>query len=149
MCQALSFGGISVEPDDLQACRHIKKKDRVIIEFKCRKQKHRVISNRKTLQNKNFELKKNSGKLLIDESRSHENHQLTYKCRQVKNARKIHSAWFYKSPLQINLDENEVIHKIFHQTDIDKVWRGARQSQRINKQCSNLNKCLHTLILTS
>ena len=83
MCQALSLAGISVEPDDLQACRHINKKDRVIIKFKCRKQKHRVISNRKTVQNKNFELKKNSGKLLIDESRSHENHQLTYKCRQT------------------------------------------------------------------
>ena len=46
VCQALSLTGISVEPDDLQACYRMRKKDRVIIKFKYRKQKHRVISNR-------------------------------------------------------------------------------------------------------
>ena len=45
VCQALSLTGISVEPDDLQACYRMRKKDRVIIKFKCRKQKHHVISN--------------------------------------------------------------------------------------------------------
>ena len=49
VCQALSLTGISVEPDDLQACHRMRKKDRVIIKFKSRKQKHRVLSNRKTL----------------------------------------------------------------------------------------------------
>ena len=50
--QALSLTGTSVEPDDLEACHRMRKKDRVIIKFKCRKQKHRVLLNRKTLQNK-------------------------------------------------------------------------------------------------
>ena len=50
VCQALSLTGISVEPDDLQACHRMRKKDRVIIKFKCRKQKHRVLLNRRTLQ---------------------------------------------------------------------------------------------------
>ena len=49
VCQALSLTGMSVEPDNLQACHRMRKKDRVIIKFK---QKHRVLSNRKTLQNK-------------------------------------------------------------------------------------------------
>ena len=52
VCHALSLTGISVEPDDLQACHHMRKRDRVIIKFKCRKQKHHVLSNLKTLQNK-------------------------------------------------------------------------------------------------
>ena len=56
VCQALSLTGISVEPDDLQACHRMRKKDQVIIKFKCRKQKHRVPTNRKTLQNKILDL---------------------------------------------------------------------------------------------
>ena len=43
VCQALSLTGISVEPDDLQACHRMRKKDYVIIKFKCGKQKHRVL----------------------------------------------------------------------------------------------------------
>ena len=52
VCQALSLTAMLVEPDDLQTCHCMRKKDQVIIKFKCRKQKHHVISNRKTLQNK-------------------------------------------------------------------------------------------------
>ena len=33
VCQALSLTGISLEPDDLQACHRMRKKDRVIIKF--------------------------------------------------------------------------------------------------------------------
>ena len=36
VCQVLSLTGISVEPDDMQACHDMRKKDRVIIKFKCR-----------------------------------------------------------------------------------------------------------------
>ena len=39
-CQALSLTGTSVEPDNLQACHRMRKKDPIIIKFKCRKQKH-------------------------------------------------------------------------------------------------------------
>ena len=39
---------ISLEPDDLQVCHRMRKKDQVIIKFKCRKQKHHVFSSRKT-----------------------------------------------------------------------------------------------------
>ena len=101
----------------------MRKKDRVIIKFKCRKQKHRVLLNRKTLQNKSLDLTqlKFSGKLFVNESMCHENHQLAYKCRQLKSARKIHSTWFYNSTLHIKPVENGSIHKIFHPTDIEKV----------------------------
>ena len=49
VCQALSLTGIWVEQNDMQACHRMKKKDQVMIKFKCRKQKHRVHSNRKSL----------------------------------------------------------------------------------------------------
>ena len=134
VCQALSLTGISVEPDDLQACHRMRKKDRVIIKFKCRKQKHRVLLNRKTLQNKSLDLTqlKFSGKLFVNESMCHENHQLAYKCRQLKSARKIHSTWFYNSSLHIKLVENGPIHKIFHPTDIEKVLGVDNLDEYIN-----------------
>ena len=134
VCQALSLTGISVEPDDLQACHRMRKKDRVIIKFKCRKQKHRVLLNRKTLQNKSLDLTqlKFSGKLFVNESMCHENHQLAYKCRQLKSTRKIHSTWFYNSSLHIKLVENGPIHKIFHPTDIEKVLGVDNLDEYIN-----------------
>ena len=54
--QSVCQYGISAEPDDLQACHRMRKKDRVIIKFKCRKQKHGVLISRKTLQNKSLDL---------------------------------------------------------------------------------------------
>ena len=133
--QSVCQYGISAEPDDLQACHRMRKKDRVIIKFKCRKQKHRVLLNRKTLQNKSLDLTqlKFSGKLFVNESMCHENHQLAYKCRQLKSARKIHSTWFYNSTLHIKLVENGPIHKIFHPTDIQKVLEVDNLYEFINK----------------
>ena len=123
LCQVLSITGTSVEPDDLQACHCMRKKDHIIIKCKCRKQKHRVLLNHKTLQNKSLDLTqlKFSGKLFVNESMCHENHDLAYKCHQLKSALKIHWTWFYNSILDIKLVENGPIHKIFHHADIEKV----------------------------
>lgn len=41
--QALLLTGVSVEPKILQACHRMRRKDRVIVKFKCRKQKHHVL----------------------------------------------------------------------------------------------------------
>ena len=62
----------------------------------------------------------------------HENHQLTYKCRQLKSARKIHFTWFYNSTLHMKLVENGPIHKIFHLTDIEKVLEVDILNEYIN-----------------
>ena len=103
LCQVLSLTEVSVEPDDLQACHHMRKKDRVIIKFKCRKQQHHVLSNHKTLQNKSLDLTqlKFSGELFVNESMCHENQQLAYKCCQLKSTRKIHSKWFYSRMIPV------------------------------------------------
>ena len=88
VCQELSLTGISLQPDCLQACCHLmKKKEGVIIKFKCKKQKHRVLANRKTLRYRSLDLTplKFSGKLFVNGNMCHENHQLAYKCRQLKN----------------------------------------------------------------
>ena len=81
ICKALSLTGVNV-PNDLHACHQMKRTDRVIVIFKCRKQKNSVLYKRKNLGNKSQELNnlKFSGRLFVSESMSHENQQLTYKC---------------------------------------------------------------------
>ena len=124
ICQALSLTGHEVKPDDLQACHRLKKKESVIVKFKCRKLKQKVLVNRKNLRNKSEDLRqlKFSGKLFISESMCHENHQLAYKCRQLKNAGKIHSTWFWNNAVNVKLSERSNPVKIFHIIDIEKLF---------------------------
>ena len=123
MCQALSLTGINVSPDELHLCHRLNKKDRVIVKFKCRKHRQKVLYNRKNLQSKGLELTqlKFSGKLFVNESLSHENQQLAYKCRKLKSARKIYSTWFYNSCVNIKLSEHSNPVKIFHVRDIENL----------------------------
>ena len=121
--EALSLTGNEVKPNDLQACHRLKKKESVIVKFKCRKLKQKVLVNRKNLRNKSEDLRqlKFSGKLFISESMCHENHQLAYKCRQLKNAGKIHSTWFWNNAVNVKLSERSNPVKIFHIIDIEKL----------------------------
>ena len=122
--KVLSLTGHEVKPDDLQACHRLKQKESVIVKFKCRKFKRRVLVNRKNLRNKSEDLRqlKFSGKLFISESMCHENHQLAYKCRQLKNAGKIHSTWFWNNAVNVKLSERSNPVKIFHIIDIEKLF---------------------------
>ena len=47
-------------------------------------------------------------------------HQLSYKCRQLKNAGKIHSTWFLNNSVNVKLDERSQPAKIHHVIDIEK-----------------------------
>ena len=118
LIQALSLTGHEVKLDDLQAC------ELVIVKFKCRKLKQRVLVARKNLQNKSQDLcqLKFSGKLFISESMCHENHQLACKCRQLKNGGKIHSTWFWNSAVNIKLSERSNPVKIFHFMNIENLF---------------------------
>ena len=87
----ISLTGHEVTPDDLHACRRLKNKDRVILKFKDKKLKLSIQINRKFLQQKLLEVSQLefSGKLFISKSMCYENQQLAYKCRQLKNSKKI------------------------------------------------------------
>ena len=86
ICKALSLTGVNVVFEDLQACHRMKRSDRVIVKFKCRKQRQSLMYKRKNLGTKSQELTnlKFSGRLFVSESMSHENQQLVYKCQQLK-----------------------------------------------------------------
>ena len=96
VCDALSLTGILVKQEDLHACHRMKDQSKVIIKFKDRKQKYRVIHNRKKLAN-NEDVKSLGfgNELYISESMCIENQQLFYRCRRLKALKKIHLCWFF------------------------------------------------------
>ena len=51
----------------------------------------------------------------------HKNHQLSYKCRQLKNTGKIHSTWFWDKIVNVKIDERSQPGKIHHVIDIEKL----------------------------
>ena len=123
VCRALSLTGHEVKPDDLQACHRLKKNDSVIVKFKSRKQKRSILINRKNLRNKSHVLTQLnfSGRLFVSESMCHENHQKSCECRQLKNASKIHSTWFWNKSVNVKLNERRHSTKIHHVIDIEKL----------------------------
>ena len=48
----LSLTGVNIVPEDLQACNHMKRSDRVIVKFKCHKQKQSLIYKHQNLGTK-------------------------------------------------------------------------------------------------
>ena len=118
----------------MHACHRMKRSDKMIVKFKCRKQKQSLIYKRKNPGTKSQELTnlKFSGRLFVSESISNENQQLVYKCRQLKSARKIDSTWFFNNAVNIKLTEHGRIHKTFHVTDIENLLEIGNLEEYIN-----------------
>ena len=99
------------------------KKEAVIVKFKSMKKKRKILIDRQNLfyNHKNISQLKFAGKLLISESMCHENHQLAYKCRKLKNAGKIHSAWFWNNVINVKLNERSQPAKMYRTIDSKKL----------------------------
>ena len=63
---------------------------------------------------------------------SHENHQLEYRCHQLKTAGKIHSTWFFNNTANFKLIDNGLIHKISHTVDIEKILEINNLEEYVN-----------------
>ena len=57
ICKALSLTGVNVVPNDVHTFHCMRRSDRVIVKFKCRKQKNSVMYKSKNLGNKSQKLK--------------------------------------------------------------------------------------------
>ena len=91
---------------------------------KCRKHKRRVLVDKENLPNKSEDLGqlRSSDKLFVSDSMCHENHQLAYTFRQLKNAGKTHSTWFQSNTINVKLSERSNPVKIFHIIDSEKLF---------------------------
>ena len=134
VCKALLLTGHTVAPEDLHTCHRMKRSDRVIIKFKCLKQKQSVMYRRKNLGTKSQRLSnlEFSGRRFVSESMSLENQRVACKFCQLKSARKIHFTWFFNNVVNVKLTEHERIHKIFHVTDIENLLETDNLEEYIN-----------------
>ena len=91
VCVALPLTDTEVKLDDLDACHRMKKKDKVIIKSKSRKQRNDVIFKLKELKSKGHDLLalQFGRSLFINGSICFESQVLFYKCRQLKNLGKF------------------------------------------------------------
>ena len=138
VCQALSLTGTTVTPDDLQACHRMKNKEKVIVKFKDRKQRNKVIFSRKELKSKGEQLRdlQFGPSLFINDSMCFENQSLFYKCRQLKNVGKLFSFWFFNNTLNVKLIENGPITKIFHISDLENLLQINSIEELLNNPSS-------------
>ena len=65
VCKALSLARNELYLDDLEVFHRLKKKENVIVKFRSRKLKYKVINNRKIMKNKSKELNEFSNNLYI------------------------------------------------------------------------------------
>ena len=124
ICQALSLTGTPVSAGDLEACHRMRRRDRVIVKFSSRKKRNDVIFKKKSLNGKSDELKNlgfTSAKLFISDSMCHENHQLFYRCRQLKRRGLFHLAWFFSNCIYVKVGKNSDATKIKHICNIQKA----------------------------
>ena len=63
---------------------------------------------------------------------SRENHELSYKCRQLKNTGKIHSTWFWNNSFSVKLNESSHPTKIHHVIGIEKLLGVVNLDKFIN-----------------
>ena len=138
VCQALSLTGTTVAPDHLQACHHMKNNEKVIVKFKDRKQRNKVIFSRKDLKSKG----ENLGDLqfgpshFINDSMRLENQSLFYKCCQLKHVDKLFSFWFFNNTLNVKLIQNSPVTKIFHIIDLENLLQVDSIEELLNNTSS-------------
>ena len=130
--------GTAVTPDDLQACHRMKNKEKVIVKFKDRKQRNKVIFSRKELKSKGEQLRdlQFGPSLFINDSVCFENQPLFYKCCQLKNVVKLFSFWFFNNTLNVKLIENGPITKIFHISDLENLLQINSIEELLNNPSS-------------
>ena len=83
----------------------MKRGGRVILKFKDRKLRHQVMANRKKLMEKKNELKELhfEESLYLSDSMCTENHNIFYKCSQLKSNKIIHACWFFSNVITVPL----------------------------------------------
>ena len=116
----------------------MKNNEKVIVKFKDRKQRNKVIFSRKDLKSKG----ENLGDLqfgpshFINDSMRLENQSLFYKCCQLKHVDKLFSFWFFNNTLNVKLIQNSPVTKIFHIIDLENLLQVDSIEELLNNTSS-------------
>ena len=95
----------------------------VILKFKDCKLRYQVLANRKKMMEKKNELKELDFEesLFLNDSMCTENHNLFYKCCQLKTPKRIHACWFFNNSINVQLMDKGPIFENFHESALAEL----------------------------
>ena len=123
-----TFEGIdlSLTANDIEDCQRLGKSGKnTIVRFVNRRICKKALENKKDLNNKleNAKLEFQSDvKIFLSESLTPYNQHLAWMCRQLKQARRIHSCWSSKIVVKIHRTMNDRPISISHESDIKALY---------------------------
>ena len=102
------------------------------------------MSSKKKLM-ENFEKSHFEVSLYLSDSMCTENHNLFYKCRQLKNPKRIHACWFFNNVINVRLVDKYPIFKIFHESDLGKLLR-VNVDNLLGNSSSSFRTCDYEIV---
>ena len=120
VCQILSSIGVSVTPNELEACHRLKNKDRTIVKFVNRKTCVSALKNRRKLKETDqvdFGFPRES-KLYLNESLCPYYRGIWGKCKGLLSEKLISRLWTYNGAVTIKISEDSDRLGITHDTDL-------------------------------
>ena len=122
VCEILQAIDVNVNPDDLEACHRLKKKERTIVKFSNRKTCLNALKNRKRLKDLNREEIgfPDETSLYLNESLCPYYRGLWGKCRGLLVDKLIARLWTYNGTVMIKFIDNDDAERfsITHDTDL-------------------------------
>ena len=116
--ELLSLTDVPVTAADLDVCHKLKKDGRLILEFRQRDLRDRIVRSRKALKHKHHELvRRNCARLSVVESMANEYKRLDFVCRMLKSREKVDKTWFYQRKLFI-VDSEGTKSEIHHMNEL-------------------------------
>ena len=70
--------------------------------------------------------------LFINDNMCSENQALFYKCCKLKNLGRLSAVWFFNNRLNVKIEENGPISKIYHISDLEILLKVDNIEQLIN-----------------
>lgn len=113
---------VDISSECLQACHRLKKKERVIVKFKSRKDCQRTLQNKKLLKNKDFTKDNGAKRIYINESLCGYYRGLWNICKKLKSFGKIHSFFVSNGTIKFRLNEHGSAMSIGHDNDFKKYF---------------------------
>ena len=114
----LSLTGVTVAPNDIDIAHKLPKQGKIILEFRHRDQRDKIIRARKNLKTKKNELTTmKCPRLSVVESMCPAFRRLDFICRQLKTREKIGNTWFFNRKLLI-VDNDGIKSSITHINDL-------------------------------
>ena len=119
VCDLLTLTGVAVVPANIDKCHRLSNRANVIVEFKEREVRDKMLRSRKHLKTKSKELgDMQCAQTMIHESMTPVYSLLDFLCRRLKRDGHLSQSWFFNGKLWIIVNEGDEKANIVHIQDL-------------------------------